>query len=164
MAASRLLARSLTDRERLQGPRDPRTMAIRDRLAAACLAEGKIKDAVSHYKQVLGDRQKVLGRDHPDTLATGASLAAAYRAAGRMPAAIELSESVLRGFGAGTRARPSGHAGPHGEPGAAVPRGGRVEDAEVLLRRTAARCERVLPPGDPLTQAVQESLASIEEA
>ena len=41
---------------------------------------------------------------------------------------------------------------------------GQVEDAEVLLRRTAARCERVLPPGDPLTQAVQESLASIEEA
>ena len=41
---------------------------------------------------------------------------------------------------------------------------GRVEDAEALLRWTAARCERVLPPGDPLAQAVRQSLASIEEA
>src|SRR5208282_3402956 len=42
-AASRLLSRNLTDRERLQGPRDAETMATRDRLAAACLAEGKVK-------------------------------------------------------------------------------------------------------------------------
>ena len=41
---------------------------------------------------------------------------------------------------------------------------GRVEDAETLLREIAARCERVLPPGDPLTQAVQQSLVSIEES
>ena len=67
-------------------------MATRDRLAAACLAEGKIKDAISHYKRALSDREKVLGRDHPDTLATTANLAAAYQAAGRMPAAMQLSE------------------------------------------------------------------------
>jgi hypothetical protein len=30
-----------------------------------------------------------------------------------------------------------------------------------VLRGTAARCERALPPGDPLTQTVQESLANI---
>jgi tetratricopeptide repeat protein len=41
---------------------------------------------------------------------------------------------------------------------------GRVEDAEVLLRRTAARCERVLPPEDPLALAVRQSLRGIEEA
>ena len=35
---------------------------------------------------------------------------------------------------------------------------GRVGDAMALLRDTAARCERVLPYGDPLTQAVQQSL------
>jgi uncharacterized protein (DUF169 family) len=38
---------------------------------------------------------------------------------------------------------------------------GRVGDAEMLLRDTVARCERVLPYGDPLTQAVRQSLASI---
>ena len=81
-AAARLLSRNLTDRERLQGPRDAETMATRDRLAAAFLAEGKIKDAISHYKRALSDREKVLGRDHPDTIATTANLAAAYQAAG----------------------------------------------------------------------------------
>jgi hypothetical protein len=38
---------------------------------------------------------------------------------------------------------------------------GRVGDAGMLLRDTVARCERVLPYGDPLTQAVHQSLASI---
>jgi hypothetical protein len=32
-----------------------------------------------------------------------------------------------------------------------------------LLRDTAMRCERVLPPGDPLTNAVHQSLANIGE-
>ena len=67
-------------------------MATRDRLAAAFLAEGKNKDAISHYKRVLSDREKVIGRNHPDTIATTANLAAAYQAAGRMPAAMQLSE------------------------------------------------------------------------
>ena len=71
-------------------------MATRDRLAAACLAEGKIKDAISHYKRVLSDREKVLGRDHPDTIATTANLAAAYQAAGRMPLRCSSPSSAAR--------------------------------------------------------------------
>jgi hypothetical protein len=38
---------------------------------------------------------------------------------------------------------------------------GRVTDAMLLLRDTLARCERVLPPGDPLTGSVQQSLTNI---
>jgi hypothetical protein len=38
---------------------------------------------------------------------------------------------------------------------------GRVTDAMLLLRDTLARCERVLPPGDPLTDSVQQSLTNI---
>jgi len=38
---------------------------------------------------------------------------------------------------------------------------GRLGDAATLLRDVAARCERVLPSGDPLTHAVQQSLANI---
>ena len=34
-------------------------------------------------------------------------------------------------------------------------------DAVTLLRETVARCERVLPPGDPLRQTVRESLTNI---
>ena len=38
---------------------------------------------------------------------------------------------------------------------------GRVGDAVALLRDVAGRCERVLPYGDPLTHAVEQSLANI---
>jgi tetratricopeptide repeat protein len=38
---------------------------------------------------------------------------------------------------------------------------GRVGDATAVLRDTLARCERILPYGDPLTQSVQQSLANI---
>jgi len=40
---------------------------------------------------------------------------------------------------------------------------GRVGDAVALLHDTALRCERVLPYGDPLTQAVHQSLVNIGE-
>jgi tetratricopeptide (TPR) repeat protein len=147
VAASRLLARSLKDRERLQGPRDVQTMATRDRLAAARLAEGKIKDAVSHYRRLLGDREKVLGRGHPDTIATAASLSAACQAAGRMPTALQFSEQccadseqVLGPDHPDTLARMANLAHLYNEVG-------RIGDAEALLRRTAAYCERALPHG-----------------
>ena len=162
-AASRLLSRNLTDRERLQGPRDAETMATRDRLAAACLAEGKVKDAISHYKRALSDREKVFGRGTMETLPTTAHLAAAYQAAGRMPAAMQMSEQcckdserLLGADHADTLARLANLAHLY----YAV---GRVGDAITLLRDTAARCERVLPYGDPLIQAVQQSLANIAE-
>ena len=162
-AASRLLSRNLTDRERLQGPRDAETMATRDRLAAACLADGKVKDAISHYKRALSDREKVLGRGHPDTLATTADLATAYQAAGRMPAAMQLaeqcradSERLLGADHADTLARMANLAHLY----YAV---GRVGDAVTLLRDAATRSERVLPYGDPLIQAIQQSLANIAD-
>ena len=163
-AAARLLSRNLTDRERLQGPRDAETMATRDRLAAASVAEGKVKDAISHYKRALSDREKVLGRGHPDTIATTANLAAAYQAAGRMPSAMQMSERccadserVLGPDHADTLARLASLAHLY----YAV---GRVGDAVTLLRDTATRCERVLPYGDPLIQAIQQSLANIAES
>src|SRR6266851_6251839 len=161
VAASGLLARNLTDRERLQGPRDLETMATRERLAAACLAESKVKDAISHYKRVLSDREKVFGRGHPDTIATTANLSVAYQMAGKMPAATQLSEQccadskrVLGADHADTLARLASLASLYYSVG-------RVGDAVALLRDTAMRCDRVLPAGDPLTHAVQQSLANI---
>ena len=162
-AATKLLARNLADRERLQGPRDLETMATRERLAAACLAEGKVKEAISHYKRVLSDREKVLGRSHPDTIATTANLSAAYQTAGRMPAAMQLSERccadserVLGPDHADTLRRLANLAHLYYS-------AGRVGDAVALLRDTAMRCERVLPARDPLTLAVQQSLANTGE-
>jgi len=162
-AAGRLLARSLADRERLQGPRDPLTMATRERLAAACLADGRLKDAIAQYKRVLADREKTLGRDHPDTIATVGYLAAVYQAAGRMPAATHLAERcradsarVLGSDHADTLARMVNLAHLYYTVG-------RVGDAVALLHETAIRCDRVLPPGDPLTATVRQSLANIGE-
>jgi hypothetical protein len=160
-AAVRLLTRTLADRERLHGARDVHTMTTRDRLAAALLADGKAKAAISGYKGVLSDRERGLGRDHPDTIATRASLAGAYYAAGRMPSAVQLSEQtcadsvrVLGADHADTLARRAHLATVYYTVG-------RVGDAEAVLWDTVARCERVLPYGDPLTQTIQQRLASI---
>jgi hypothetical protein len=38
---------------------------------------------------------------------------------------------------------------------------GRLGAATTLLRDTVTRCEQVLPPGDPLTRTVRESLKNI---
>jgi tetratricopeptide (TPR) repeat protein len=160
-AAIRLLTQTLAERERSQGPRDVHTMATRTQLAAALLDEKKVKQAISAYRRVLGDRQAVLGRDHPDTIATKASLVGAYHAAGRMPQAVQLSEEtcaeserVLGADHADTLARRARLAALY----FAV---GRIGDAAALLQDTVLRCERVLPHGDPLTQSVHQSLASI---
>jgi tetratricopeptide (TPR) repeat protein len=160
-AAVRLLTQTLAERERLQGARDLHTMATRDQLAAAQLADGKIKQAISGYKRVLADRQAVLGRDHPDTIATKASLVGAFRAAGRIPSAVQLSEQTCtdseRVLGADhteTLARRVALANLYYA-------AGRLGDAETVLRDTITRCERMLPYGDPLTQTVHQSLASI---
>jgi tetratricopeptide (TPR) repeat protein len=162
-AAGQLLERSLAERERLQGPRDALTMATRDRLAAASLGDGRTKDAISLYKRVLSDREKVLGRDHPDTIATASSLSAAYQAAGRMPAAMQYAERccadsarVLGPDHADTLARLVNLASLYYTVG-------RVGDAVALLHDISGRCERTLPPGDPLTRVVRQSLVNIGE-
>jgi len=38
---------------------------------------------------------------------------------------------------------------------------GRVTDAVALLRDALARCERTLPPGDPVTRTVLDGLAAM---
>jgi tetratricopeptide (TPR) repeat protein len=162
-AAIRLLARTLADRERMQGPRDVATIATRDRLAATYLASGKPKDAISHYKRVLSDRERVLGRRHPDTIATSASLASAYQAAGRMPSALQLSEQACADSGQVLGADHRDTLTRRVNLAHLYYAAGRVGDAVALLRDTVMRCERVLPYGDPLTQAVHQSLANIGE-
>jgi tetratricopeptide (TPR) repeat protein len=159
--AIRLLNRVLADRERVQGPRDIETMTTRDRLAAACLAAGKTKDAIAHYKRVSSDRDKVLGRSHPDTIATRADLSAAYQRAGRMPAAMQLAEQCCADSGRVLGPDHMDTLSRLANLGHLYYAVGRVGDASAVLRDVAARCERVLPYGDPLTQAVHQSLANI---
>jgi tetratricopeptide (TPR) repeat protein len=160
-AAVGLLTQTLAERERLQGTHDMHTISTRDQLAAALLADGKVKQAISGYKRVLADRAAVLGRDHPDTIATKASLAGAYYSSGKMPSAVQFSEQtcadserVLGADHADTLTRRAQLAHLY----YAV---GRVGDAQALLRDALARCEQVLPYGDPLREAVRQSLTNI---
>jgi tetratricopeptide (TPR) repeat protein len=160
-AAIGLLTQTLADRDRFQGPRDLRTMATRGQLAAALLTGGKIKQAISAYVRVLADLDAVLGRDNPDSVAARASLADAYHAAGKMPLAVHLceeacadSDRVLGGDHIDTLTRRTRLA-------ACYYAVGRVGDAKRLLSKTLVRCEQILPDGDPLTQTVRQSLASI---
>ena len=92
---------------------------------------------------------------------TKASLAGAYHIAGKMPLAVQLSEQACadseRALGADhtdTLTRRAALANLYYA-------AGRLGDAQTLLRDTVARCERILPHGDPLTQTVHQSLASI---
>jgi tetratricopeptide (TPR) repeat protein len=159
-----LCQRTLADRERIQGPRHPDTTTTREKLAAAYLADGRIKEAIPHYKRALADRDRVLGTDHPDTIAARGNLGSAYHSAGRMASALRLYEQACEGYGRvlgtdhpDTLARRANLA--H-----AYYAAGRLTDATTLLRDTAARCERVLPPGDPLRQTVRDSLTNIAGA
>ena len=141
--------------------RHGQSIATRDRLAAAALAEGRVKDGIKQYKRVLSDREQVLGRDHPDTIATRANLSSAYQAAGRIPDAMRLAELCCadseRVFGPDhpdTLAQMANLAQLYYA-------AGRVGDAVAMLRQTAIRCEQTLPPGDPLTQAVHQRLQNL---
>ena len=97
----------------------------------------------------------------PDTIATRSELAAAYHTAGRIPSALELSEQccadskrILGPDHVDTLTRRANLAHLYYTTGL-------IENALALFRDTAMRCELVLPPENPLTHAVQQSLANI---
>jgi len=159
--ATQLYRRTLSDREHAQGAQNPDTIATRQKLADTYLAGGQVKHAISQYKRVLADRERVLGPDHLDTIAARANLGAAYHSAGRMASAMQFNEQASEGY---ERVLGADH------PDTLASRlnlahtyyaVGRLTDGETVLRDIATRCERALPPGDPLTQSVQESLANI---
>ena len=157
--AVRLLRQTLTTREGVQGPENPDVMTTRHKLADACLADGRLKEALGEYKRTLTGRERVLGVSHLDTVSARASLGSAYLSAGRMASALQLYEQARAGYlkalGADHRETLACSA-KLAEVYNAV---GRVTDAMTLLRDTLPRCERALPPGDPLTEAVRERLA-----
>lgn len=161
--AVRIYRRILTDRERTQGQTHPDTMTSRQQLADIFLATERVKEAVAQFKRLLVDRERVYGPDQPDTITARAGLAAAYHAAGRMAAALRLheqagqaSQRVLGVDHTDTLTRNVNLAHAY----YAV---GRLTDSVALLKDTLARCERVLPPSDPLTEAVRASLAHIAD-
>lgn len=159
--ATQLYRRTLSDREHAQGAQNPDTIATRQKLADTYLAGGQVKNAIAQYKRVLADRERVLGPDHLETIAARASLGAAYHSAGRMASAMQFSEQASEGYEKVLGADHPDTLASRLNLAHTYYAVGRLTDGEAVLRDTAARCERALPPGDPLTQTVQESLANI---
>ena len=159
--AIRSYRHSLADRERLLGAQHPDTMSAGLGLADAYLAGGQTKDAISQYKRVLADREGTLGPDHQDTLQARGSLAAANYAAGRMGTALQLYEETCEGYERTIGAHHPATLACQAELARGYYATGRLGDALALLNSIIARAERFLPPGDPLTQTVRETLTSI---
>ena len=139
----------------------PRTLAARLRLAGACLAAGKTKDAIAQYKRVLAGREQALGPDHPDTLAARAGLAAAYDAAGQMGAALQEHQEACAGYERVFGADHPDTLARRADLARAYCAAGQLGEAVTLLRDTIARSEQALSPGDPLTRALRQALADI---
>ena len=153
--------RNLAEREKAQGKSHQATLVTCQKLADALLAADLVKESLPLYKRVAAGRERTLGTDHPDTIAARSRLAAAYQSAGRMAVSLQMheqarvdSERVLGVDHVDTLTRRVHLAHAY----YAV---GRIGDATSLLRDTADRCDRVLSPSDPLTQAVHESLTNI---
>ena len=157
----RVSRHTLASRERVQGPEHPDTMSTRQTLASAYLADGRLKIAISNYRRVLADRERILGPDDLNTIAVRGALGSAYYSAGRMASALQLYEQAraayLRVLGADhpdTLASSADLARIYYDVG-------RVTDAMALLSGTLAHCEQALPPGDPMTLAVHQSLTTM---
>ena len=159
--AIRSYRHSLADRERLLGAQHPDTMSAGLGLADAYLAGGQTKDAITQYKRVLADREGTLGPDHPDTLQARGSLAAANYTAGRMGTALQLYEETCAGYERTIGADHPAALACQAELARGYFDTGRLSDALALLSSIITRAERALPPGDPLTQKMRETLASI---
>ena len=159
--AAGLYRRTLAGRERVQGPRHPETLTTRQGLADASQADGRTKDAISAYKKVLAGRERVLGPDQLDTLAIHGKLGSSYHTAGKMASAVHSYEQARSGYERVLGADHPDTLNIRVRLARAYYEVGRLGDARALLRDTAERCERVLPPGDRLTSQAQASLTDI---
>jgi tetratricopeptide (TPR) repeat protein len=159
--AIRSYRHSLADRERIQGAQHPDTVATSLGLADAYLAGGQTKDAIAQYKRVLTEQEGALSPDHPDTLRTRGSLASAYFAAGRMGSALQLYEEACAGYQRTIGADHPTTLACQADLARGYYATGRLGDAIGLLNDIIARGERALPPGDPLTQKMRETLTNI---
>lgn len=159
--AIRLYRRVLAERERVQGPVGPQTLDSCQKLGDVYLRSKKFKEALANYKRVVEGREQALGPVHPTTIEARDRLASAYHSAGKMGTALKLyeescadSERILGVDHQDTLTRRVNLA--H-----ALYAVGRLGDATTMLRETVDLCERMLPPGDPLTKRARESLLNI---
>jgi len=157
-----MLSRNLTDRERLQGPRDARPWPPGTGWPPPAWSRARLRTRISNYKRVLSDREKCSAggtriRSRPPRTSPPPT---------RLPAGSgrdAVVRAVLCGTPSGSSLGSRGHPRAHGQPGVPVLCRGPCRDAVSLLRNLAraasASCCR-----DPLTETIRHSLQSIETA
>jgi tetratricopeptide (TPR) repeat protein len=159
--AIRSYRHALADRERLQGGQHPNATSAALGLAAAYLAGGQPKDAIAQVKRLLTDREAAFGPDHPDTLHARGSLASANFAAGRVGSALQLYEETCAAYQRTIGAYHPTTLACQADLARGYYAAGRLGDATTLLTDGLSRAERALPPGDPLTQRMRQTLTNI---
>ena len=141
------------------GPHHPHTLSLRNELARAYRASGRLDKAIAMYKQILEDSTRILGTDHPSTLASRDDLAAAYRDASRLEEAIPLYErifdDVMRILGPddlGILASRLNLADVYRD-------ASRLDDAITMYKQNLQDSARILGPHHPRTLASRNHLA-----
>ena len=143
------------------GPHHPHTLSLRNELARAYRASGRLDKAIAMYKQILEDSTRILGTDHPSTLASRDDLAGAYRASGRLEEAITLYEQVFSGrsrvLGPDHRSTLTARdhlADTYWE-------AGRLDEAITLKKQILADAMRIMGADSPGASAARNNLAAI---
>ena len=141
------------------GPHHPHTLSLRNELARAYRASGRLDKAIAMYKQILEDSTRILGTDHPSTLASRDDLADVYRDASRLEEAIPLYErifdDVMRILGPddlGILASRLNLADVYRD-------ASRLDDAITMYKQNLQDSARILGPHHPRTLASRNHLA-----
>ena len=145
--------------DRVLGPGHPDSLAVSERLVAACLAAGRAKEAVTWAEWLLAERVRVLGPDHPSAIAARRDLGHALAAAAQYDAAIAALTRVNDDF---ERVRGADHLETleaRDELAAAYSAAGQFRDAIAVGTRTLADRERVQGSEDPATRTTRQRLA-----
>ncbi|MFD3696231.1 tetratricopeptide repeat protein [Streptomyces sp. NPDC058646] len=93
--AERQTAALRADAERVLGPRDPHTLAVRATGAALAARAGRSAEAVRSWAALVADRTAVLGEEHPHALHSRLEWARALIAEGRRQEARDLLVGTL---------------------------------------------------------------------
>ena len=149
--------------ESILGADHPDTLVLRNNLAGAYQAAGRLGEAITLYAAVIADRSRVLGPNHPQTLTSRNNLALAHQRAGRLSQAISLYKEVVA-----DRVRILGPNHPHtlssrSNLAYTYQRAGRLSKAIFLYEEVLADCVRVLGPNHPNTLSSRNSLAGAYE-
>jgi tetratricopeptide (TPR) repeat protein len=144
---------------RLAGEEHPDTVLAAERLAEACLAAGRLADAVSWSERVLADRVRTFGPDKPDTATARVRLGHALVVAGRPAEAVPVLTEAVTDCGRVLGPDDLDTLAAHEELAGAYRGAGRLPESIVLYRQTLASRERIQGARHPDTLVTRHQLA-----